>query len=340
MATRKAPAGYAPALPPGCVQRYIQEGDEQGILDLLTRAFDGVWPRHGISVAPIVHLRWKLNNHPLAARLHLVAELDGRIISVRPMWVCPVKVRERELLTRYAIDRAVAPEFQRKRVMTAMEARTPDDWFARFDVLLGVVNNWQSISYVPGTPYRRKIDVVGRLLDGVIPTPGDVNWSIRPVKAFDDRVDELWRRASHDFVYAAVRTSAVLNYRYADRRSGDYTIALAEQGETLLGYVVYSSWQGTGQIADVLVLPGRQDVLESLVAFALRDLQQAGSSTVECWRDLHHPYRPALDKLGFVELQRRQGMTLHSVRGPDDSVAFFADPKAAVHIMAGDTDLV
>ncbi len=137
-----------------------------------------------------------------------------------------------------------------------------------------------------------------------------------------------------------MRTADRLNYRFADPRAGDYTIVVAEQGDRVLGYIIYTSWKQTGHVADVLVLPERYDVLESLLVYALEELRCGGNTSAECWRFMYHPYRPVLERLGFDQPRRSQGTTLHSLQGHDDELAFFADPKSAVHIMAGDTDLV
>ena len=340
MPTRKAPAGYMPNLPPGCTQRFFRDGDEEALLVLLQDAFNGTWPKRTISVPPLEHLRWKLRSHRLATNLHVVAEQGGRIIAARPLWVSPLQIEGSVLLSRQAVDLAVLPEFQRLHLMSAMEARTPRARIDLVDVAVGLGNRWQKINFVPGTPYRRNIDVVARSLEGAVSDSLPEEWTLRRVESFDDRIDELWRQASRSFRAIFVRTADCLNYRYADPRAGDYTIVIAEQGEHILGYIIYTYWQGTGQIADALVLPERPDVLASLLHYAAAQLRRAGNDSVECWRDTYHPYGSALEKLHFNEPRRSQRITLHSLRGHDDGMAFFADPKSAVHIMAGDTDLV
>jgi hypothetical protein len=181
---------------------------------------------------------------------------------------------------------------------------------------------------------------MARSLDGEIPQIDRGDWTVARVDAFDGRVDELWDRVSGGFALAMVRNKERLNYRFADARAGNYRMAVAEQGGHLLGYVVYSWWRGVGQLADLLVLPERLDVLQSLLGVALRDLRTIGNTRVECWTDLHHVYNPAFIRLELNELVRRQRMTLHALHGDDDGAAFFADPKSRVHLMAGDTDLV
>lgn len=340
MPTRRAPPGYLPDLPAGCTLRFFQEGDEEPLLALLNAAFNGSWPRRKISVPPLEHLRWKLRSHDLAANLHVIAEQDGRIIAARPMWASPLKIDSRILLSHLTVDLAVLPEFQRHRVMTAMKARTPPERVDLFDVAVGVSNNRQSMNFIPGTSHERNIDVVVCPLDAEVPTIASAEWTIRRVDAFDRRVDDLWREASRSFRAIFVRTADRLNYRFADPRAGNYAIAIAEQGDRILGYIIYSSWQETGQIADVFVLPERLDVLESLLAYAIGQLRCEGNASAECWRFMYHPYRPVLEKLGFDQPRRTPRISMQWLNGQDDEMAFFADPKSAVHIMAGDTDLV
>lgn len=340
MPTRKAPEGYAPDLPPGYTLRRVRPGDEQDIAALLIRAFDGLWPRRTISVTAVEHVRWKLNSDPLAFDEQLVLEQGGRIIAVRPVWISHVKVGDRVVLARSSVDRAVLPEFQRKGITTAMDAHVPAVRFGQFDAVLGISNAWQSVRFVPGEPYRRKLDVFSSSLDGTLPEVAVEGWTIQVTSAFDERADRLWEAASSDFDFALVRTAERLNYRYADKRAGEYTILIAEEdGRQLFGYVVYASWNGVGQIADAFVLPGRDDVLRSLVAFALRQLQALGNASAECWRDLHHPYGTVLEELGLASRLRSHTIALH-IPGSEDDAAFFADLRSPVHFMAGDTDLV
>jgi hypothetical protein len=326
-------------LPAGCTLRYFRDGDEEGMLDVLERAFDG-WPKVELSVRPIEHLRWKLRSHEVALRSHIVAVLDGRIIAVRPLWAARVKVDDRVLLGRQPIDRAVLPAFQNQQMMPAMEARMPSAWAERFDVTLSLRISWQRLNLTPGHAHRRTIDIVARSLSIPPPPEAQVDWTLPRVETFDERFDDFWSEASRPYRMIVARTKEYLNYRYADRRAGNYSIVLAEAGGQVLGYIISTASQGIGRIADVLVLPQRLDVLESLLADAVRRLRDEGKTSLECWRFAYHPYAATLDKLGFDEPKRAKGINFKSLKGLDEEIAFFVDPKSAVHIMAGDTDLV
>jgi hypothetical protein len=88
-----------------------------------------------------------------------------------------------------------------------------------------------------------------------------------------------------------VRHRAYLNWRYADPRAGRYTIRVAEEKGELLGYVVPAVSRGKGFIADLLVLPGRLDVVAALVEDAAGHLAERGLSALRCWCAKRHPYR-------------------------------------------------
>lgn len=327
-------------LPSGCELRYFREGDEEGMLEVLDKAFDG-WPRIEISVPPIDHLRWKLRMHEAALRSHIVAVIGDRCIAVRPLWAPPVKVDDGMFLGRHAIDRAVLPEFQHQHMMPAMEVRMPSTWAERFDLTLSLRIGWQRINLTPGHAHPRKLDVVACSLDASPPAPeAPVDWVLRPIETFDQRFDDFWSEASRPYRVMVARTKAHLNYRFADRRAGKYRMVVAEHDGRVLGYIITTARQRTGYIADALVLPGRHDVLESLLVDAVRCLRDEGKTSLECWRFPYHPYVPTLERLSFSEPRRTETVNLRSLKGRDLEFAFFEDQKEPAHIMAGDTDMV
>lgn len=168
-------------------------------------------------------------------------------------------------------------------------------------------------------------------------------WSVNSVEAFDGRVDAFWQEASRPFTFAVVRDCQYLNARYVDRRAGNFTIKLAEQNEVLLGYTVLSVDPDgdRGYVAELLTLPRRRDVAESLLRDALEHFRKAGQARVECWLPEHHPYRQALDELGF--LPRTQGSYARGYRAlsaSEEELAFLREPEAPIHRALGDTDIV
>lgn len=146
--------------------------------------------------------------------------------------------------------------------------------------------------------------------------------------------------AAAPFWLIVERTPEYLNWRFADARAGAFAIRLAESDGHILGYLVLRMSGGRGHIADLLVLPGRDDVVASLVRDALGQFQSSGVSSVECWATRNHPYREALGQHGFDEKRRTIQFYCQPMRVADEVVEPFGGRDLVMHLVSGDTDLV
>lgn len=334
-----------PDLPEGWVTRFIQPGDEEGILRVMTEAFER-WPKLPCAVSPIDHLRWKLASHPIAENFHVVVDSPEGIVGARLDWGLKTMVGKREYDVRMSIDRAVRPKCRKNYAMSAMRNYRQDLHDVSFDMYLGYssdapgLENLQKYSARGVTRYRRLIDVLVCDVPTSAPIAEPVAWHLVRAEAFDQRADALWARVRSQFLYGVVRSSAHLSWRYGDRRAGDYVILAAEQDDLWLGYIVVRSSETTGYVADMIGLPERLDVLNSLLCAALEHLGASGVLRVECWSEPFGMYRWALDKAGFREPRRSIGLSFRPLRFPAEEAAFLDDPAASVLFSAGDTDLV
>ena len=327
--------------------RYIREGDEEGILDLLQAAF-GRWPAVEISVPPLDHLRWKLHNHPLAYSYHVVAEAGARIIGVRIMFVYRAKLGDETCLIYYGMDNAVHPEFHNRGVMTAMRSFRLDDFRRQFSFKLGSET---------GNPALRRIkDRAGERLFGAemrtfvqsiepgtageaSPAP-DAGCVLREVSSFDGWLTELYEQAARPFQLIIVRDEALLRWRYGDARAGRFVVKVAERDGRALGYVVLRVSHGRGYLADLLTVPDRPDVVRSLVGDALRTFREANVASVECLLPANHPYVDVLGALGFRARRRRPHFSFIPMSLAEEQLALLGDPNTTTHLVLGDFDLV
>jgi hypothetical protein len=104
----------------GLTVRVPTEADIPAMASVLLRAF-GTWPRFpDPRITPEQHLRWKFDNHEVARKIHTVAEIEGRMISVRFRLMQTALIRGRPVLLRQAVDDAVDPDYQGRGVNTAM----------------------------------------------------------------------------------------------------------------------------------------------------------------------------------------------------------------------------
>jgi GNAT superfamily N-acetyltransferase len=168
---------------------------------------------------------------------------------------------------------------------------------------------------------------------------------VRSIDAFDSRVDRLFEVAAAPFELIPVRNAAFLNWRYLDGRIGWFTALVAEEEGELLGYAVFRLVGTRAHLADVLVMPGRSDVLRALLDRAVGLSGRHGASAVECTMMLHHPYTPALKAAGFVRVKRRSEEIAHKfgvnpAKIDPTEIDFVQAPDVAIHIVEGDSDLI
>jgi len=342
-----AAASTSPNAASGWTSRALQPGDEPRLAELLAATFDG-WPSVEVAVDPVEHLRWKLANHPDASRYHVVADAGTAIVGSRLFLVQDVLVGGRAFRARQEVDAAVHPDWQGRGVMSDMvrfaneaHGREPDLWYAvrsRHAAMLHLNESDDAEAFFS------KVSVVERRLDAADDAnahpPRAVGMTVQPVEVFDERVDALFAEASATFAFIVRRDRSYLDWRYADPRAGRYSITLAEEGERLVGYVVASVSHGQGAISDLLTLPGRDDVVASLLLDAEARLREAGVSAVECWSSPSHPYAQVLRQLGYLRKRRTIGLKFVPRGATREELAALGGRRARLHIMAGDTDLV
>jgi GNAT superfamily N-acetyltransferase len=318
--------------------------DDEGIVALLEAAFER-WPSFDTGVAPIDHLRWKRLSHPEAAEYNMVAELDGKIVGTMMYMVQDVKVGDCVLRSANGIDICVHPDYQGQGIRRAMvnfawqgvEVKTP--FLLMFLSEHPAMNHSTLKLGVERTSLANKVHAFEcDVPASVVPAAPGV--PIRRVDTFDGRTDAFCAQASAPFQLIVARSRRYLNWRYADPRAGGFAIYVAEEGERLIGYAAARIGADKGYIADVLALPGRLDAVEALLSATLAGFAERSVSTIECWSPMHHAYRPVLDELGFTNMRRTIPVRTRARGRNPDPVTFADDPRAAIHIMAGDSDLV
>ena len=162
----------------------------------------------------------------------------------------------------------------------------------------------------------------------------------RLVSRFDARFDPLFECAAGSFDVIAERTSQFLSWRYGDRRGGRYVARELNEGDRIVGYAVVRTVGPRAYLADLLVLPGRRDAVETLVADAVAIATASGAAMIDCWLPRRHPYRAALQRQGFFDRGRDAGVSYHPIELPAEEIALLGDRRARIHYTLGDTDLV
>ena len=119
---------------------------------------------------------------------------------------------------------------------------------------------------------------------------GRPDWEISVGLPFDERVDGFFDEAAEPFDFIPERSASYLNWRHHDTRAGQFVTLVAEHEGRMLGYAALRMIQSRAHLADVLTLPGRPNVVASLVQRAVTIAASAGASGVECTLPVRHPY--------------------------------------------------
>ncbi len=356
----------------GAVARRVRPGDEDALVELFLGSFDR-WPPFQIGGTPREFLDWYFEPHSSTQGISLVVEIDGRIVSASTRILRPVIVAGQPHPARLGGYVATDPAFRGRgayRLLSDFGNLQPQDFAWHLT----------QVAAVMGVTEKRGFGALGNPLEvyvAVLDPPG-IERPIRAsqvakatayggvslfgkarrirrgpvrtcracrVESFDERVTDLATRAATEFYFFPLRDQEFLNWRYCDPRAGTFTVAIAEDGDYLLGYVVLRTDTRRAHVVDLLIDPSRPDALRLLCDTAVKEAEAAGCDSVECWMFRHHPYRAAIEEAGFVRFPSRSERLAGQVRiesfGDIDrsKIAFLDSPLATIHIMEGDTDL-
>jgi hypothetical protein len=162
------------------------------------------------------------------------------------------------------------------------------------------------------------------------------------LEAFDDRVDELWKRARRTELAMVVRNHRYLNWRYCARPDAQYLLYGFERGDELAGFLVARAvtYLGVrwGYLVDFLAPQDSHGVLRALVGQALADFRSSRTAAVSCF--VTDPLaRRALLRSGFLPVpQRRPVRFVRLIRNRRPDLIRFRDAKRW-YLTMGDGDL-
>lgn len=328
--------------------RFYRPGDEEGLLRLLQRGFPG-WPVVETPTAAIDYLRWKIRADENPPPVHALIEGDAGILGASLSFVQRFKIGERIFDGRQGTDLVIDPDYRRQGIGRQLLDFGAQEYLRYYEFELHVgsrsrdpaMSSVRSRVYGSSDAFANEVDVLQAPLSlaNVRATRRQVPSRIVDASRFDARVDEFWKNAGDPFDFIVVRDKDYLNWRYADRRGGEFAIRLAESSGRLLGYSVLRKQRNTGYIADLLALPGRADVVESLLDDALTWFRSAGATSGRCWAPHGHPYGAALQRAGFLHRRRPRHIT-YRMSAHAEEARVLQEPGSVVHLMIGDSDLI
>ncbi len=115
----------------------------------------------------------------------------------------------------------------------------------------------------------------------------------------DDRFDELWRRSVDRYPIAGERTSAYLNWRYADHATNRYRFfCLLREGQ-LIGYIAFSTRNNSALVDDLFGLDMTETADRLLLQFAWQ-MRKERCATVFVVYGGNSAFEKRLPTLGFI----------------------------------------
>ena len=353
--------------------RDFQPGDEAQILELLRAAFGTFYPSEK-PVDEAGYIRWFTEPHDSHRGRIALAEVGDRIACFAAELTRDIRLGDR---TWHGIagglGAATHPDFRRRGFLSAtkrwlaatadpirevlVDRRTattgtvsaaPEPFPGEMGVYLYVQRPWRAARewteglVVLDTLLATALALWGRLRSAVGPR-GARDVTVRTLPAFDERFDLILEQAQAAWDIVPIRSVEYLNWRFCDPRAGEFKIRAAEEDSGLVGYAVVHAVGSRGHIVDLLVLPGRLDVVRTLVSDAVRELSHAGTAAVECWMLREHPYARALSQAGLVRLPGRSAEVAGEIgwSGPgigDEQRALLASPDTRTHLVRADFD--
>lgn len=152
------------------------------------------------------------------------------------------------------------------------------------------------------------VKAVNRLKNGLKKDNNSrTKFEICEIKSFEGKMKELTVAVSSNHSFIVEKDHRYLNWRYTDNRAGRFTVKVvldANSGK-ILGYCIMRinhirQDYPVGFIMDLIALPGRLDVVDTLLDQAINYFDGQGINIVNILHSEKHPHKKALNKKGFL----------------------------------------
>ena len=107
-----------------------------------------------------------------------------------------------------------------------------------------------------------------------------------------------------------------------------------------MGRAVLKSNGSRADLVDLLVEPGRDDVVETLAREALVRADRGGAAEVSCSLPIRHLYRDALRRAGFASWGRPLPLAYRWEGDGATDDGLIGRPHTRIHFTLGDSDFV
>lgn len=354
------------------------KGDEQGIVDLLEKAFNG-WPSHEPGCPPLDHWRWKYRDDDIRTRLICVALHEDEIVGVKHAVPLKVKLLDETRPCGIGSDVAVHRKMRATGIrnkITAPMDRMKKEYGLQYiysitsnPVAIKILSKTQSLFPVTLTNLTRIKDIDHQLQAmpmknawlmkqgyrgtkllntirnlALKPEKTDEETQVRDVTCFDERINEFYEAAKDHYDFIVERSMEYLNWRHCDPRAGDFTVKQAEDTEgNIQGYTILATTRSktdypVGCVVDMMTLPDRYDVADLLLQEATDFFDGQDVNIAISLIVQDTPYMKIYQKHGFLNSRIQPKMFYYPLTDKDEFKKLRNTPPRRIHFSYGDVD--
>jgi len=341
--------------------RGYQEGDEEQIFELVKAVYGKKVPE---KERWLKGWKWMFVDNPDNSSMIWLAEHDSKIVGQYPAIIETLKVEDKIIKGAQLIDTMTHPQYRRQGIFSTLGEKALTELengethlvycFPTQEVYpLHIKSRWLNVCafQVMIKPLNlknilQKYFVRNRLLLNIFTScgnraikaffrskkvPDDDMSKVREVTSFDDRINEFWNTISDDYNIIRIRDKKYLNWRYVDMPNADYTIYVAEEEDEICGYIVLGckneaglAW---GHIYDILALTGREDIIQCLIAKAVKYFSGKKVDVISTKMVANEVYRKSFLRNGFIPRFRFKGRFIAYNASTELSDEFLKNPK-------------
>jgi hypothetical protein len=286
------------------ITRPYEKGDEEEIVRLLQTVFVG-WPKFDLQCSSLDHWKWKYLDNPLKLNAVALAEYDGKLVGCNHGVYSKLKMGDKSLLAQQGGDLAIEKDFRGMKLLPKMqevkdklayerkanigyslsnhpivlrgELRSRLQFPHNLKHKMKIKDIEHHLKMAESPDFRNKIsyntlNMMNRInkLFTSIPDKKTKDIEIERINEFGENIDVFWSKVKGRYNFIFERDRSFLNWRYCDKRGGNFIINQASEGENIVGYSVIRinklrKEYPVGFVADLITLPNRLDVSEILL---------------------------------------------------------------------------
>jgi hypothetical protein len=357
------------------VVRPFEPRDEEDVVSLIIQVFKG-WLKYDYDCSPKEHYRWKYLDTPVRRGIPAsVALKGGEIVGCFHDFQSILKLGDSDIYLGKGSDLAVHPDHRRhglyhRMTLVLNRHRLENDIALTLNISDNPIvverakkrNRPMLRSPVLRVVRIRDIDLhlrqypedsslVVRLgvkflktvkrLTSVAEISGDLE--LKRIKKFGVEISEYYNAVKSRYNFISAKSPQYLNWRFCDRRGGNYRVTGAYEAGVLAGYIVYrvnriNPEYLEGYILGFQYLPDRLDVAGALLAETVDYLDSENVNIVVAWALRNQQILKVFGSQGFLNSRKDQLVFMHPLKPGLDLDPLMNSPIDTVEFNLGYTD--